>query len=212
MDDESGLFTSDTLLGTPVDDLFSYQTVKVVRIQDRWLGLWDVCCQITIVLIISYMLIHEYGYLEWENVSGTVNTRILGGVQNVNMSLLEYCKEMPCRLVDRYSIASYDEKSLFIDTFVEEVEQKRQCQEHDPVCPFDSAFQDMQRSVYFTAGVENMILEIRHDAQAATFYARCTCECPSQSPATRIPERIRFKTGARTRDSGAAHARWRVDS
>ena len=117
MDDESGLFTSDTLLGTPVDDLFSYQTVKVVRIQDRWLGLWDVCCQITIVLIISYMLIHEYGYLEWENVSGTVNTRILGGVQNVNMSLLEYCKEMPCRLVDRYSIASYDEKSLFIDNF-----------------------------------------------------------------------------------------------
>ena len=53
-----------------------------------------------------------------------------------------------------------------------DLEQKRQCEIHDPVCPFDSAFEDMQRSVYYTAGVEDMILEIRHDAQAATFYAR----------------------------------------
>jgi hypothetical protein len=166
------MLASDTFLGTPVDDFFSYQTVKVVRIQGRWLGLWDVVCQVVIVLVMTYLLVHEYGYLEWESVTGTVSTRVLGGVRNVNTSTLDYCKDMPCRLIDRYSIASFDEKSIFIDTYIEEIEQKRQCQIHDPVCPFDSAFDDLQRSTYYTAGVEDMIIEIRHDAQAATFYTR----------------------------------------
>jgi hypothetical protein len=183
--EEESEFNSDALIGAPVDDLFSYQTVKVVRIQDRWLGLWDISCKLVVMLIVGYMIIHDYGYLEWEAVTGTVSTRILGGVKTVNTSKMDYCKNKTCRLIDRFTIATYDDTSIFIDTHIEEIEQKRQCQAHDPTCPFESAFEDMQRTAYYSAGVEDMLLEIRHDAQAATFFSRCTHTPAAPPPAPR---------------------------
>lgn len=130
----------DTVFGVPIDDIFSYRTNKVVRIQDRWVGVADLILRTIIILFtIFVLLIGQRGYLEYESVVGSVSTRISGGVQGVNISTADYCQvnsviadargmrcqasdiahaqgEIGCRLVDKDTVfrSGPDQKAVLV--------------------------------------------------------------------------------------------------
>mmetsp|Transcript_39944 Transcript_39944/g.93895 ORF Transcript_39944/g.93895 Transcript_39944/m.93895 type:complete len:465 (-) Transcript_39944:45-1439(-) len=166
----------DTVFGVPIDDIFSYRTNKVVRIQDRWVGVADLILRTIIILFtIFVLLIGQRGYLEYESVVGSVSTRISGGVQGVNISTADYCQgEIGCRLVDKDTVfrSGPDQKAVLVSTVIHEREQERVCDEDAKVCKHRSPFATIKEEMYYTAGVDEMELIIEHEAMAPTWYMK----------------------------------------
>lgn len=166
--------THDTLFGFPLDDVFSYRTVKVVRIQDRVLGFVALLLKLAVAAyIVLYLGFSQHGYLEYEPLSGTTSAELSGSIRGVNMSDLAYCQgDYECRLVDSYSAvaADPDPDSIFITTFMAEREQKRICAVDAPTCPYSSPFHTLVKHEYYTAGVDEMMILISHEAQATNFF------------------------------------------
>lgn len=86
--------TRDTILGHPLDDVFSFRTNKVVRIQDRVLGGIDLAIRIAIWFFVFFFLIQaKRSYTAMEPVSGTALWALTGSFVGVNKTALEYWQE-----------------------------------------------------------------------------------------------------------------------
>jgi len=168
--------TRDTIFGLPIDDVFSYKTPKVVRIQDRALGITSLVLKFLAFLFVSAnLLLGHKGYLKYEPVTGTIGGQLLGTVQGLNKSTLPYCQNgASCRLMDMFSIVAPNPSpaSIFISTFMREHRQERVCDEDQDVCELHSPFQTVATREYFVAGVEKYDLLVSHEAQAFQTFTR----------------------------------------
>jgi len=138
--------TRDTILGHPLDDVFSFRTAKVVRIQDRLLGGADLVIRTGLaVFVVFVLLMAQKGYVEREPVVGTATFTLDGDFRGVNSSKLEYCSEHPCRYVDAHVLrggggADENKGQLFVTTLMSEREQTRACEDDAEICSRNSAF------------------------------------------------------------------------
>lgn len=151
------------------------ETVKVVRIQDRALGIVALVLQLATVIFIVFNLIlgQEKGYLKYEPVTGTVGGQLIGTVQGLNTSSLSYCQDgSVCRFLDMFSIVAADPEpsSIFISTYMREHRQKRVCDVDADVCDRHSPFETVATREYFVAGVEEYNVLVSHDAQATQMF------------------------------------------
>ena len=90
------------------------ETTKVVRIQDRALGLTALVLKVVILIFIAgFLFFHETGYLDYEPVVGTATGQLIGSVEGMNVSTLPYCQgETPCRFIDMYTIVAPGDLTL----------------------------------------------------------------------------------------------------
>eukprot|EP00282_Hemiselmis_andersenii_P040503 CAMPEP_0172063438 /NCGR_PEP_ID=MMETSP1043-20130122/9572_1 /TAXON_ID=464988 /ORGANISM="Hemiselmis andersenii, Strain CCMP441" /LENGTH=416 /DNA_ID=CAMNT_0012723419 /DNA_START=74 /DNA_END=1321 /DNA_ORIENTATION=+ len=166
--------TRDTFFGVPIDDLLSYQTVKVVRIQDRSIGFMALLGKCAVLLyVMCFLMFGQNGYLHYEPVAATASGKLLGSLRGLNTSELSYCQGGGmCRFVDIYSAVAPDPEpnSIFITTYMREHEQKRQCAVGANVCDRRSPFQTVATREYYVAGVEQYHVLISQEAQATQFF------------------------------------------
>lgn len=164
----------DYFLGRPIDDILSYRTTKIVRVQDRLVGLADILIKtLVIAFVVAVLLIKYGGFLEKEPISGSVNFVLLGGFHGLNYTDLPYCAEFPCKFADVYTISQSNlhDRFILIATMIQERSQTRRCSETDDVCDHDSPFKAQDMSSYYAAGVEDFTLTIHHEAVAPTFWS-----------------------------------------
>eukprot|EP00284_Hemiselmis_tepida_P014055 CAMPEP_0174919942 /NCGR_PEP_ID=MMETSP1355-20121228/3974_1 /TAXON_ID=464990 /ORGANISM="Hemiselmis tepida, Strain CCMP443" /LENGTH=221 /DNA_ID=CAMNT_0016165217 /DNA_START=80 /DNA_END=741 /DNA_ORIENTATION=- len=166
--------TRDTIFGIPFDDLLSYQTVKVVRIQDRTLGFVSLLGKTAVVLyVMCFLMFGQNGYLGYEPVAATASGKLLGSLRGTNTSELPYCQGGSlCRFVDIYSAVAPDPEagSIFITTYMREHEQKRLCAADANVCDRRSPFKTVATREYYVAGVESYSVLISQEAVATQFF------------------------------------------
>eukprot|EP00283_Hemiselmis_rufescens_P008693 CAMPEP_0173424138 /NCGR_PEP_ID=MMETSP1357-20121228/4133_1 /TAXON_ID=77926 /ORGANISM="Hemiselmis rufescens, Strain PCC563" /LENGTH=408 /DNA_ID=CAMNT_0014387313 /DNA_START=30 /DNA_END=1252 /DNA_ORIENTATION=- len=166
--------TRDTIFGIPIDDILSYQTVKVVRIQDRTIGFVSLLGKLAVIMYVTFFLMFgQNGYLQYEPVAGAATGKLLGSLRGINSSKLSYCQAGNlCRFVDVDSAVAPDPEpnSIFITTFMREHEQKRLCAADANVCDRRSPFKTVATKEYYVAGVEDYHVLISQEVQATQFY------------------------------------------
>ena len=171
--------TRDTILGHPLDDVFSFRTPKVVRIQDRLLGGADLVIRLLIaVFVVVVLLIGQQGYVAKESVVGTAAFTLDGDFHGLNMSAMAYCQDgNKCRFVDEHVVrggggGDVNKGHLFVATIISEREQKRECDADAEVCNRNSAFKSVTADTFYVAGIDDFVIKLQHEAMAPTFYAK----------------------------------------
>jgi len=164
----------DYFLGRPIDDILSYRTCKVVRVQDRLVGLADLVVKtLVIAFVVGILIIKGGGCMEKESISGSVNFVLLGGFHGLNYTGLPYCADLPCRFADVYTVSQSNmhDKYILVATLIQERSQIRRCPESADVCDHDSPFKAQDMSSYYAAGVEDFAITIHHEALAPSFWS-----------------------------------------
>eukprot|EP00045_Choanoeca_perplexa_P008389 m.77603 g.77603 ORF g.77603 m.77603 type:complete len:506 (+) comp14474_c0_seq1:119-1636(+) len=173
--------------GWDIDELFAYETVKIVRVRDYKLGMINYAFQLGIVLyLIIYGLIISRGYLKTEELqAGSVllNAKAPPRISRLNQNLLPYCCNttgpcdndsrlvLPCLYYDEYQ-AEYPvgkDYSTMVTSRITFTEQTV----NQPGCSFqsfnsDCAYEGDTQTNYFVAQAENFTLRIRHAVRGST--------------------------------------------
>eukprot|EP00300_Choanocystis_sp_HF-7_P023946 c25338_g1_i1.p1 GENE.c25338_g1_i1~~c25338_g1_i1.p1 ORF type:complete len:417 (+),score=93.99 c25338_g1_i1:32-1252(+) len=164
------------------DDVFAYDTIKVVRIRDRQLGLLHHFFQFGILLyIVFYVMIVGHGYLKYDQPVGVIRAGIqqcpTGASCTSDLRQLPYCTEnntgiapLPCRLYDEqeicYPIGQGD--PMFVATRITESVQSRVCGAVATSCK-GNIWNTTGTTSFYTAGVENWSIQLDHSVQAPSF-------------------------------------------
>eukprot|EP00039_Didymoeca_costata_P023117 m.6016 g.6016 ORF g.6016 m.6016 type:complete len:426 (-) comp3467_c0_seq1:78-1355(-) len=172
-----------------LDDTFAYQTVKVVGIRDKRLGLLKLAFMIAIaIFILLYQLLYMNNYLKLEAPTGTVRFSLREPMVDGCRDMLKQncsanyravteipycgqntackdCKYM-CEYLDSVSVQESQDKSLLITTYTEIMNQtKSSCGENatgSEKCSrvWDNGSENPSRS--YVADIESFTLLIDH--------------------------------------------------
>ena len=174
------------------DEIFAYQTPKIVLVRDRYLGLAHYFLLVCIfVYIIGIVLIYEKGYLNLDDPTSTFRATIrepsadsptyCGYVpQQVPKDQLGYCSENPacvgdcrdCRYADwRYVLyPEFGGATMFLTTRVTTTDQYIQCDAlMDNTC-FEPYADAGPSATAYIANVEEFTLGLFHSVRAKKFF------------------------------------------
>jgi len=166
------------------DDLFSYNTVKMVRIRDRQLGIMHYVFLLGIIgYIVGYVMIYSQAYLKFNQPVGLVRANIqrcpgstFPGCQ-VDTSTLSYCNgqanpTLDCLLLDEQDVVLPPGQSgdLLVGTRVNQTVETRVCKETDTSCNGVMwAANASLSSSFYVAGVEDWSVLLDHSVIAPEF-------------------------------------------
>lgn len=162
--------------------ILSYQTLKVITIEDKRLGLLHWAFTFFIAgYVIGYVFVYNKGYLKYADVSGIIYMNILPP-SAFNLDLKEYCTNdkssnpafnpQPCEIWSAYALSTTTDlsDSWFLATQVERVKQTRDCSNFfDPVLQYrgcNANWTNLGNLTTYVGGVEEFVLSITHNAFA----------------------------------------------
>ncbi|KAN0003442.1 hypothetical protein ACTFIZ_009611 [Dictyostelium cf. discoideum] len=154
------------------DSILAYNTIKVVRIRDRRLGILHLCFLVVIVLyIVVYSAIINKGYLSTEEPVGSIRTSLWSPNQFKDNE--SYCKnntepypyqKLECVYFDD-ALVSYpigDDVGFTASTRIEISEQKANCSLLNPSCRFKT----LNKTNVYLADIESFTVLIDHTMYA----------------------------------------------
>lgn len=155
--------------------LYCYDTLKTVRIQDRWLGLiyYSLLGSIFAYTVL-YVVFFQKGYIEYETPVGAVKIKLR---QDLNEGQLNspYCYggkdgEVMCEIWDNTEIVSQQQGDgvLMLATHVKEYVEERICPPTAHSCP--EIWHKLNERIFYIANIENIQLDIYHSMQAPQFF------------------------------------------
>lgn len=163
-------FLGDRLFGQDIDALFAYQTPKIVKIQDRTLGLMKICLMISIFFYVFIFSIWFKGVhfalspvdgiarLQWqEPTKDFCNPMDIGcEADHEQLDTLPYCSQNPganqslpikeCDYFDARELPISLPAGVLIPTFINKYQQVRACEVGAKVCPIKYKFADANGS------------------------------------------------------------------
>lgn len=165
------------------DDVFAYQTSKIVIIKDRWLGLLRLAMVLVIILyIVVYVMYMHQGYLMYEVPVGILYTSLLKPNSTINTTTLDYCNQfvgpMYQKKLDSLDCVIWDEadvlypvdetEAMLITTRISTTPQVRNCEMYAPTCsmPWKSG----NKTSAYIAGIETFTIMVKHSFQARQFF------------------------------------------
>eukprot|EP01006_Ploeotia_vitrea_P028198 TRINITY_DN60921_c0_g1_i2.p1 TRINITY_DN60921_c0_g1~~TRINITY_DN60921_c0_g1_i2.p1 ORF type:complete len:427 (-),score=205.75 TRINITY_DN60921_c0_g1_i2:298-1578(-) len=192
----------ERVTGRDPDEVFAYNTIKVVRIKDRYLGMLRLFLLLVIFLyIVGYVLIYQQKYLEIEVPVGSVATSLKKpGHLKIDVSQYPYCKNYSGseHFLDPAECVAWDadqivyppamSDSMLITTRIKTTEEWYICK--DPTagpCPaelwtnnrtlagvnFTNATGEIAWPVtQFMAGVDAYSVWVKHNMQARLFFSQ----------------------------------------
>jgi hypothetical protein len=154
------------------DDLFSYNTNKVVQVRDRRLGLLYLGFLFCIVLyIVFYNLLYEKKYMAVDIPAGSFRLSLMQAPKPRNLSDLPYCQQTnetyegfpnyPCMYYNE-DLVVYpltEESAMLAATRITEQELFIDCNFSQPGCQFQNS---TPPSTVFVADIEHFTLMIDH--------------------------------------------------
>ncbi|KAK5578685.1 hypothetical protein RB653_008358 [Dictyostelium firmibasis] len=161
------------------DSLFSYSTIKIVRIRDKRLGILHFAFLIGIILyIIVGTIFLQKKYLALESPIGSIRTSLQS--PSVKPSNLPYClnngsdtsyegyPNKPCQYWDEYLVLypPSEESSMFITTRCTQETQStvNGCNLSEPSCVYNTT----SSADFYIANVENFTILLDHTLSAPT--------------------------------------------
>ncbi|EAL63456.2 hypothetical protein DDB_G0288061 [Dictyostelium discoideum AX4] len=159
------------------DSLFSYSTIKIVRIRDKRLGILHFAFLIGIILyIIVGTIFLQKKYLVLESPIGSIRTSLMA--PSVKPTDLPYCLKngtdtsydgypnKPCQYWDEYLVLypPSEESSMFITTRCTQETQStvNGCNLSEPTCVYNTT----SSSDFYIANVENFTILLDHTLSA----------------------------------------------
>jgi hypothetical protein len=159
-----------------------YATAKFVWVADGRIGLtYYLLILAAFVYVLGYSILHEQGYLEYEDILGTTDVLLLNPKHGFEgLARRPYCAETPCRLMDEHDIRypNQDTPELLLTSMMTQCEQTNLCGGNSSLCKHQSPYSNpgcsepSMSQTFFTAGLEAFSLQINHTATAPTFFAR----------------------------------------
>jgi len=167
--------------GMDLDDVFAYDTVKIVRVRDRVLGITRLLFLLAIALYIGvYVIYMKQAYNDVEDPEGAATASLLkpNVLTPVDQS---YCLDtndpngndkfrLNCTVWDAtqmlYPTDSFN--SMFITTRVSQDVQTAQCVQSTPCLDPWLPLQTNNKG-FFMAGIKNYTIRVIHSAQARRF-------------------------------------------
>ncbi|EGC35062.1 hypothetical protein DICPUDRAFT_152641 [Dictyostelium purpureum] len=159
------------------DSLFSYQTIKIVRIRDRRLGILHLSFLVAIILyILIFTILLQKKYLAIESPIGSIRTSLMAPQNRAGN--LSYCSQTqpsfngyenkPCRWWDEYLVLypPSEESAMFISTRVTQENQTtvNNCDLSTPSCVYTT-----NSSIeFYVANVEDFTILLDHTLSAPT--------------------------------------------
>ncbi|KAK5577333.1 hypothetical protein RB653_002274 [Dictyostelium firmibasis] len=154
------------------DSLLAYNTIKIVRIRDKRLGILHLIFMVGIVLyVVAYSAIYKKGYLSIEEPVGSIRTSLWS--PEIFKNNEPYCKnssesyqytKLECLYYDDALVAYPigDDVGFTATTRMKISEQKANCSFSDPTCKFKTI---NQTNVYM-ADIESFTILIDHTMYA----------------------------------------------
>jgi hypothetical protein len=172
------------LIGDP-DEAFSYNTFRVVRIRDRYLGFLRFILMLLIfVYIVIKVLVIDKGYRIHDTPIGFVRTSIMMPAGGVDFTKYTFCPnspdhskwpfpaeaDFPCHVWDADSIVypADEVNSIFVTTRVTESKNHYNCGQQntkdDPVVEnhCENPYVEDDSTIYLLAGVTDYTLGVQH--------------------------------------------------
>ncbi|KAF2071100.1 hypothetical protein CYY_007586 [Polysphondylium violaceum] len=156
------------------DDILSYNTVKVVRIRDRRLGILHITFMASIVIyIVIYSIILNKGYLNLETPVGSIRASLLKPSQS--QTNFPYCSNqanpnpnilpLKCEYWDESNVVYPigEETAFCATTRVKYYNQTADCEFTSPTCTYKDS--DNAQNIY-VADIERFTLLIDHTMYA----------------------------------------------
>ena len=149
------------------DDVFSYQTDKLVNIKDKRLGITRLLLNLIIwAYIIGFAVIYKKGYLLTEVPTGLLYTSLKRPVESIDLKTLNYCMQnsnssaktvLPCQIDDEFDVnlPPDETEAMFVATRIESIEQVASCT-NKTICK--TPWNTLKDFVYFSAAVESFTI------------------------------------------------------
>lgn len=196
--------------------MFSYTTTKIVRIQDRRLGLLNYTA---LFLIFAYVFVWKLlisgGWYQVDSVVGSVRSSFQRPNVTTDTTTLPYCSENGTMSHGTHNYLNHnctiwdEADAVFppVETAATFLTTRVKISEQQQVCPFSATrcqqtYVDTSTNEYFIADPEAFTLLVQHSARAPTFYHDAVVS-HGVSALNRMPasERLTF-TGANNEMEG----------
>mmetsp|Transcript_54608 Transcript_54608/g.130298 ORF Transcript_54608/g.130298 Transcript_54608/m.130298 type:complete len:506 (-) Transcript_54608:70-1587(-) len=159
-------FLGHSIFGVDVDEVFQYQTPKVVKIYDRTLGITKIVLSLLIFLyIVVYQLFYRGQHFEASPVEGVYRLQWQHPVKDhcnpqevdcladyTPLSELPYCEQYGgrnasevahrCSYFDAFELPMQVNDGILLPTFIRTFKQQRMCQDGDIECSLKWQFVD----------------------------------------------------------------------
>eukprot|EP00455_Lapot_gusevi_P057522 TRINITY_DN9823_c0_g1_i2.p1 TRINITY_DN9823_c0_g1~~TRINITY_DN9823_c0_g1_i2.p1 ORF type:complete len:404 (+),score=118.13 TRINITY_DN9823_c0_g1_i2:65-1276(+) len=192
-----------------LDEVFSYQTSKVVVVKDRMLGIIRLLMVLAIfIYVVAFVIVYKKRYLDIEVPVGVSYTSLLKPNRPTLPQNFSYCigsknassEALPCLVWDEYDVQypSTPYQSMFLTTRVKLSTETRVCGGVNQSMPTGGCSRPWKTTgtdqEYFLADIESFSIRVYHSFQARVFYSETGDSYYSRS-STQMSGSIRDKAG-----------------